>query len=132
MHLNYSIYLWERKKQLLEHLPPPFLKQRYGNRQTLPNPTARTNIQKIRLHLYQKFVFCKPKATKVKKNSTGFVHCLRYIAKKMSYSKISIWKSVDGLLLVEPHHLHPFLWLNVFLMIEEKGFRWCCILFMYE
>jgi hypothetical protein len=25
--------------------PPPFLKQRYGKRQTFPNPTAKINIE---------------------------------------------------------------------------------------
>lgn len=43
MHLDYPT-LFSDEDRLVSRLPPPFLKQRYGNRQTFPKPTAKTNI----------------------------------------------------------------------------------------
>ncbi len=42
MHLEYAV---EKTNEISFDLPPPFLKQRYGKRQTLPKPTAEINIK---------------------------------------------------------------------------------------
>jgi hypothetical protein len=73
MHLEYAV---EKTNEILFDLPPPFLKQRYGKRQTFPNPTAKNKI-KMKQDFHRRFSYI-PNATNVKKNSTGFVHCLRY------------------------------------------------------